>query len=43
MWTATVGAMPVILCTMAASSSFSCVVVAAPGQANALKRVPLLA
>ncbi len=40
---ATVGAMPVILWTIAASSIFWRVVTAAPGQGNALKRVPLLA
>ena len=36
-------AMPVNLCTVAASSSFSGVVRAAPGQGKTLKRVPELA
>jgi hypothetical protein len=40
---ATEGATPVSWWTIAASSSFWRVVVAAPGQEKALKRVPLLA
>src|ERR1700674_451812 len=42
MWRATVGQMPVSLCTSPASAIFSSTVRAAPGCAKTLKRVPEL-
>src|SRR5215472_18937956 len=42
MWTATLGAAPVNLCTWAASSTFSAGVRGTPGWLNTLNLVPLL-